>query len=410
MAIQSYVINCEWCSLQFIPRYRTEKFCSHTCRSSKQSSVKKKIEEVRICLLNSCKKEYNVPHNKKDKKFCSKVCYFKSKDQRVTITCKNCQKPFTVDYRFRKQTHCNRKCFFEVERVKKRITHTCLWCDEEFETIPFRTDAKFCCASHNHLFIRNGAEKIVTLTCENKNCDKENKQYQARYIHRFKRFCTQKCANSGENNGMYGRTGPLSGWYGKHAWSYGLTSETDERVRLMGEKVAEVISEQFSSGARSHAGENNPMHGRTRDTMTPENLENYSRAAIERLKNGGGFVKGIYESYKTGKNMPYRSSWELRLMKVLDRDGNVEWYEYEDVTLYYNDDNGVQHRYLPDFIVKYSDGDERMIEVKPEAMLEDRTVILKEIAAKEYCKENNLTYEFFTLSEIESHEERLGLS
>lgn len=70
------------------------------------------------------------------------------------------------------------------------------------------------------------------------------------------------------------------------------------------------------------------------------------------------------------KNIIYRSSWELRMMKYLDQNPAVLWWASEELFVPYVSpvDNRV-HRYFPDFIarIKKKDGQEQttMIEVKP---------------------------------------------
>lgn len=72
------------------------------------------------------------------------------------------------------------------------------------------------------------------------------------------------------------------------------------------------------------------------------------------------------------KNIIYRSSWELRVMKYLDDNPSVIWWASEELSIPYKSpvDQKV-HRYYPDFVVKVQRKDGLVMtniwEVKPYA-------------------------------------------
>jgi hypothetical protein len=77
------------------------------------------------------------------------------------------------------------------------------------------------------------------------------------------------------------------------------------------------------------------------------------------------------QKYKgDAKNIVYRSTWELRVMKWLDENPSVIWWASEELVIRYRSpvDQRI-HRYFPDFIlrVKRKAGLEKtlVIEVKP---------------------------------------------
>lgn len=86
--------------------------------------------------------------------------------------------------------------------------------------------------------------------------------------------------------------------------------------------------------------------------------------------------KGYYRPKNPSKyqgdytNIVYRSSWELKAMNYFDLTESVEsWASEEIVIPYVSPIDGKNHRYYPDFIVKFKDktGTTKiwMIEVKP---------------------------------------------
>lgn len=71
------------------------------------------------------------------------------------------------------------------------------------------------------------------------------------------------------------------------------------------------------------------------------------------------------------KNIVYRSSWELRVMKYLDENINVIFWASEELPIPYRSPIDQQmHRYFPDFVarIRQVDGKEitMVLEVKPE--------------------------------------------
>jgi hypothetical protein len=87
-------------------------------------------------------------------------------------------------------------------------------------------------------------------------------------------------------------------------------------------------------------------------------------------------AKGKYKPKNPGKyrgdvsNIIFRSSWELKLFKRLDRDPNVLMWASEEIAIrYIHPLDGMLHRYFPDVLVVYKDlnGNQRrvIIEVKP---------------------------------------------
>jgi hypothetical protein len=62
----------------------------------------------------------------------------------------------------------------------------------------------------------------------------------------------------------------------------------------------------------------------------------------------------------------YRSSWELQCMAYFDKNPDIIWWASEEMAIPYRSPiDGKRHRYFPDFIIKTSNGEVVMIEVKP---------------------------------------------
>ena len=94
-------------------------------------------------------------------------------------------------------------------------------------------------------------------------------------------------------------------------------------------------------------------------------------------------------------------------MVHLDTSPEVTFWSYEQVTIEYisNIRSKKIRRYYPDFFVRYSDGREQLIEVKPKRKLEQLTVRKKIDAAREWCGQRGMTFELITEVELK----QLGL-
>jgi hypothetical protein len=117
--------------------------------------------------------------------------------------------------------------------------------------------------------------------------------------------------------------------------------------------------------------------------------------------------KGEFFASKAQRLIPYRSSWELRAIEMLEADPTVESFRFEPMRIPYlygiREDGSEQKRhYIPDFIVTYSDGRRVMVEVKPHCYVDTAVNRAKAEAAREYCSEVGASFEFWT-------QDRLGL-
>src|SRR3990167_10377702 len=126
-----------------------------------------------------------------------------------------------------------------------RQKQLCEFCKKEF--LPSKDGRKFC---SSYCYNQTRPKKI-------KNCPTCNKEFIVPWNKRNKKFCNKSCANSGEFNVMFGKTGGDSPSFGRKAWNNGLTKETDERLKNLGNKISKTQKEQFKKGKRSNKGKNN---------------------------------------------------------------------------------------------------------------------------------------------------------
>jgi hypothetical protein len=207
---------------------------------------------------------------------------------------------------------------------------------------------------------------------------------------------------------MFGKPGSLAG---KPSWNHGKTAKTDERIAALGQKISDGAKAAFAAGERSNVGEKNPNFGRTRDTRTPEQLENYSKAASQRIVDGvsgygWGRLYGTYDAKKSLKPVKFKSSWELATMMAWDRDDKIISYEYEPAI--FKIDDG--HRAVPDFLVTFADGAKRFVEVKPTAMQVLPDVAQRLDLAKIAVERTGVQYVIIGTAEMDEFRKLLGAS
>ena len=135
--------------------------------------------------------------------------------------------------------------------------------------------------------------------------------------------------------------------------------------------------------------------------------------------------KGIYKPTNPKKyvgnpnNIVYRSLLERRFMVYCDTNpGIVQWASEELPIRYYNPIDKKYHRYFPDFVIKTSNQDKFMIEIKPSRQTKKpkagkkktRTFMRESYeyiknkakwqAAKSYCSDNGMKFKIITEKEL----------
>ena len=118
----------------------------------------------------------------------------------------------------------------------------------------------------------------------------------------------------------------------------------------------------------------------------------------------GGFEwgKGKYTSTKSGKRYHHRSSWERSWMIKLDRDTNVVSWDYEPIRIPYDRD-GQRRFYVPDFVVRFANGQTEIQEVKPKMLTETPANICKAEAGTRHAQKNGWEYRYVHFDEVDNN-------
>lgn len=107
---------------------------------------------------------------------------------------------------------------------------------------------------------------------------------------------------------------------------------------------------------------------------------------------------GRYASDKCPIEGTYRSGWELSFAQWLEKQDDVVYFQIEPLSIPYvsNKRTGKIRQYHPDFLVRYADGHEDLIEIKPSRKVENRIVRRKSEAAARFCQTNGMCYRIIT--------------
>lgn len=166
-------------------------------------------------------------------------------------------------------------------------------------------------------------------------------------------------------------------------------------------KMSEIMSgRQYTEEHKKNISDGRKKLLDSQGGLLKETREKLSKAAIQQHINGFDpkthHAKGHHYSSKCDRVVPFRSSYEKKALMKLDADDDVIKYEYESVVIeYQNPIKGITGSYLVDLLVYYKDGTVKLIEVKPNAWLENPIVLAKLEAAHAYASSNNMIFEIW---------------
>lgn len=110
-------------------------------------------------------------------------------------------------------------------------------------------------------------------------------------------------------------------------------------------------------------------------------------------------MKKIF-STKLNKTLFIRSSWEEKIVNDLDNDQEIESFIYEPFSIRYENNKKEIRNYIPDLLITYKNGQQKLVEIKPEYLINTEKNLCKFDAARNYCQEKGLLFEIWTEKEI----------
>ncbi len=305
-------------------------------------------------------------------------------------TCKFCNKD--ISNLAGQARYCDRKCAKDAEYARTFYEINCKTCGK-LEKVKRKTSiyCKLCIP-------KTEKNPNVSLNC--KHCKVE---FEVRYQKRDREFCSKSCSTTymNEHRDIDSIKEKLS-IKAKERYENGFIHPWTGRKHSQ-----ESISKMSENAKIRLIGEGNPMFGKNHTTETREKI---SKTRSDKIINGeyaGWFSKGKIFSKKANKELHFRSSWEKAVLEYFDNMEDVAEIKVEPIRISYYD--GIYKRYyIPDIIIVFKDVcNPLLIEIKPEFFTKNDINISKHKAAREYCKQNNMTFEIWTEKTIK---ERINLT
>ena len=119
----------------------------------------------------------------------------------------------------------------------------------------------------------------------------------------------------------------------------------------------------------------------TQKSMGAPAREKRSKAMAKRKLRGLKTYKGSTVKSKKGGTIETKSSWETAYIHQLDADPTVESFQYETIIIRYRYKK-LNRNYVPDFVVKFTDGHFEIHEVKPKNLCKNARNKAKFAAAR----------------------------
>lgn len=183
----------------------------------------------------------------------------------------------------------------------------------------------------------------------------------------------------------------------EHVSSSLLEGHKNGKYDEIKEEASKKKKEKFASGEIIvwNKGLNKNDHPSIMSTS-----DKFRKMWAERRMSSGAKIKGYFYSKKNKKEIPYRSTYELKAFQILEEDANVKKYDYEKIRVRYRDKNYKLRSYYPDIVTS----DKRVIEVKSQWIFEKQNkeddVFRKFAAAEKWAQKNGYTFEVWTEKEL----------
>jgi hypothetical protein len=142
---------------------------------------------------------------------------------------------------------------------------------------------------------------------------------------------------------------------------------------------------------------------------TQEIREKIGMGVLAAWENGGSRGVGFYtDSAKLDRRVWVRSSWEERVVRILDAHPCVVEYKIEPFHIPYMFE-GYRHRYAPDFLVILEGGIVELWEIKPKEFMQKPKNQAKFKALNKFVSEHGFNSRIVTMDQIEEMERQVGI-
>jgi hypothetical protein len=282
--------------------------------------------------------------------------YFRDKKRRITYyyveSCKQCGDPFLVIKNSDASgEYCCRECMYANKDRSKKISLS-----QKGRKHTEETKQKLRDKANKQWGNKENRKKhsIISKNAWRENRDKIIEARKDMYNDEWKSKVSKKLKKYHENGGKI--------------WNQGLTKETNESVRIIGEKNSKNLkgrtkkdyeylekhSELMKSLFKNKEWYDKHQDNRKSLYNSKEWKNKISKTITEKIKSG---ELNVYNTFKCGyfvrKNGNkefYRSSLELEVMSFLE-EKKLQWTTKHGIYIKYMRNDGTVHRYIPDFLI-----------------------------------------------------------
>lgn len=186
----------------------------------------------------------------------------------------------------------------------------------------------------------------------------------------------------------------------------GSARNKDKDVKEKMKKALEAHWKEFGDERRERWREYSSSEEYSK-ICTERNLRRYSDPIklenLTRIGNRKKYKKGIFVSFnQEGREIHYDSSFELKALNIFETDSTVESFDRCRLRIpYVRSSDGLEHNYLPDFIVEYKDGSKKIIEIKAKWQTSEKETKEKLDQASSTIKDMGYDFEVWTEDELE---------
>lgn len=230
-----------------------------------------------------------------------------------------------------------------------------------------------------------GSREFPTIgKCD--NCGKPTKWLGDRQLDKgYERFCS-----NGKGKSPCARV-----------WTWAQGKYDDRQVLEERPAQAQAIGEYWMEAPESRKEQQREVHKKRCEAGIAHSRSEEGRAWGRKLIALYGQPWKSYptDTLKAG-HLILKSSYEVEFARQLDEDNTVETFIYEGLAIRYWGPDNHYHWYHPDFIVYYTNGVQKIIEVKSSDKLDDKWNILKFRAGRHIMHKYGIPYEVLTEKEI----------
>lgn len=234
-----YTLNCQQCQKEFTTSTQRSKFCSRKCYWKSKERT-----EQRVCPI--CNKSFEVWPSEPNR-FCSLVCRDIAKQTREERACLHCGKIFAVRPSETK-AYCSLSCSAQVKNSTRKVAYpirVCQRCGKEFEQKPRNIERKYCSRQCSDAINKNPP----ALEWTSKPCAYCGNLFLCPPWHPQVTHCSGKCAKQHQAQTVQGPAHPL--WKDKIEMSCEVCGKIcavkpciAQRFRACSKRCAAILSVQ----------------------------------------------------------------------------------------------------------------------------------------------------------------------